>query len=231
MRKTNHDAYLDRLSEYLDGTLSLVERVQVRRHLDECTSCAAVLAELRAVVARASDLRGDLPSDRDLFPGIVAGIEGRPTPVSWVGEPEGVGRRAARASFGRPQRIAASVALLAVAGVGAWLARTGVTPVSEGTQAPQAAAASEEPLAVFADERTDAVIAELENGLAENRSLLDPSTVGAIEANLAILDAALAEARLALAEDPGSTYLNHHLADTLRRKLQLLRDANALAQQ
>lgn len=228
MRNTNHEAFIDRLSEYLDGTLPLVERVQLRRHLAECTSCAAVLAELRAVVARANDLRGELPPERDLFQGIVAGIEGRSTPTPWSGEPDSGVVHASRVTFRRPQLVAASVALLALFGAGAWLARSNATERVVATPTPEAA---EQPLAVFADARTDAVVAELERALAENRTLLDPSTVGVIESNLAILDAALDEARRALAEDPGSTYLNHHLADTMRRKLQLLRDANALAQQ
>jgi hypothetical protein len=138
--------------------------------------------------------------------------------------------------LGRHRRVAASVALLALAGGGAWLTRSGDT--GAGGQAPQQVPGTEatpgslagEP-DVLRYERTDALVAELERGLADNRTLLDPVTVGVIETNLAILDAALEEARRALAEDPGSTYLNHHLADTMRRKLQLLRDANALAQQ
>jgi hypothetical protein len=117
--------------------------------------------------------------------------------------------------------------LLAIAGIGVWLARPKAPAVVVETPLETA----EQPLQAFDDQRTDDVIAELERTLAENRTLLDPSTVGVIESNLAILDSALEDARRALAEDPGSTYLSHHLADTMRRKLQLLRDANALAQQ
>jgi hypothetical protein len=229
MRNTNHEAFTDRLSEYLDGTLPLVERVQLRRHLAECTSCAAVLAELRAVVARANDLRAELPPERDLFQGVVAGIEGRSTPTPWSGDGEvDHAPRTRRVSLRSPKLAAASIALLALTGIGVWLARPKV-PAVVVEAAPLETA--EQPLQAFDDQRTDDVIAELERTLAENRTLLDPSTVGVIESNLAILDSALEDARRALAEDPGSTYLSHHLADTMRRKLQLLRDANALAQQ
>ena len=46
-----------------------------------------------------------------------------------------------------------------------------------------------------------------------------------IERNLDAIDAAIAEARAALDRDPANTYLNSHLADARRRKLDLLRRA------
>ena len=55
------------------------------------------------------------------------------------------------------------------------------------------------------------------------------ATVRVIEKNLTIIDAAITEARRALASDTASAYLNLHLADTMRRKLQLLRTATSLA--
>jgi anti-sigma factor RsiW len=224
MAKTGHEGWTDRLSDYLDGSLPLVERVQMRRHLAECTSCTAVLAELRAVVARANDLRGESEPEVDLWSGVLAGIEGRSTPAPWLGGSGGARRM--RFPFRWPQLAAASVALTTV-GAGVWLA---LSRGSEALVEVQPPAQVEQPQGVVSDE-TDAVVAELERALAENRAMLDPSTVGVIDANLAILDTALDEARRALADDPGSTYLSHHLADTMRRKLQLLRDANALAQQ
>lgn len=43
------------------------------------------------------------------------------------------------------------------------------------------------------------------------------------------VDCAIAEARRALETDPGNVYLNGHFAATRRRKLELLRQASALA--
>ena len=108
MRKPNHDVWTDRLSEYLDGSLPLLERVQLRRHLEECTSCSAVLAELHAVVARASDL-GELPPEHDLWHGVVAGIEGRAAPSVLTGPSVRRGR-GWRGWSARPRLIAASAA-------------------------------------------------------------------------------------------------------------------------
>ena len=51
-----------------------------------------------------------------------------------------------------------------------------------------------------------------------------------LEASLADIDRAIAEARRALARDPANVYLNDHLAESMRLKLELLRTATALTQ-
>src|SRR2546428_203798 len=81
-----------------------------------------------------------------------------------------------------------------------------------------------------ADRRYETTVAELQGALVEGRRTgrLDSTTVRILERNLATIDTAIAQARRALAADPGSAYLNHHLADTMRRKLELLRQATAL---
>ena len=49
-----------------------------------------------------------------------------------------------------------------------------------------------------------------------------------IERNLATIDSAIAQAQRAVAADSANVYLNSHLAETMRRKLDLLRQAAAL---
>jgi hypothetical protein len=73
-----------------------------------------------------------------------------------------------------------------------------------------------------------AAVADLERVLAEGRGKLDPTTVKIIEQNLAAIDRAIAEAQRALDADSANLYLNTHLAETMRRKLDLLRQAAAL---
>jgi hypothetical protein len=79
------------------------------------------------------------------------------------------------------------------------------------------------------DPKYDARVAELQHALDQGRGRLDTATVRVIEKNLRIIDDAIGEARRALAADPANQYLNVHLADTMRRKLELLRQASALA--
>ena len=50
-----------------------------------------------------------------------------------------------------------------------------------------------------------------------------------IERNLKAIDDAITEAKTALDNDPANPYLNSHLADARRRKLDLLRQATSLA--
>ena len=73
-----------------------------------------------------------------------------------------------------------------------------------------------------------AAVADLEQVLSEGRGKLDSTTVKVIEQNLAAIDRAIAEAQRALAADSANLYLNTHLAETMRRKLDLLRQAAAL---
>src|SRR5437870_1659606 len=79
------------------------------------------------------------------------------------------------------------------------------------------------------DARFDAQVAELERALDRGRGRLDTATVRVIERNLRIIDRAIRGAQSALAADPANSYLNLHLAQEMRRKLELLRQAATLA--
>jgi hypothetical protein len=81
----------------------------------------------------------------------------------------------------------------------------------------------------FADAQFNAAVTDLEQILRDERDRLDPRTVMIIERNLKAIDAAINEARMALDDDPANPYLNSHLADARRRKLDLLRTATTLA--
>jgi hypothetical protein len=81
----------------------------------------------------------------------------------------------------------------------------------------------------FADAQFNAAVEDLERILRDERGRLDPRTVLILERNLKAIDAAITEARMALDQDPANPYLNSHLADARRRKLDLLRHATELA--
>ncbi len=76
----------------------------------------------------------------------------------------------------------------------------------------------------------ESAIAQLESALDAGRQSLDTATVRKVEERLALIDNAIEEARQALAADPSNAYLNHYLAGTMRRKLDLLRRAAALTE-
>lgn len=158
---------------------------------------------------------------RDLWPGVASRIDRRGA--------------ASRPSFTWTQLAAAASLLIAVSSGLTWLAarppaapsanETVVLAESEvtGTTVGQAQ------LANFADDQFNAAVTDLEQILRSDRDRLDPRTVMVIERNLQTIDAAIAEARRALDNDPANPYLNSHLADARRRKLDLLRRATELA--
>ena len=74
-------------------------------------------------------------------------------------------------------------------------------------------------------------VEDLRGALEQGRGQLDPKTVETLERSLATIDRAIAEAREALKADPANPYLNNHLQDTMRRKLELMRQAAALVSQ
>lgn len=217
-----NDPWTVRLSEYLDGELPAAERGQLERHLEACAECRETLADLRRVVARAGALDAR-PPHADLWAGIADRIGTTPPRVVPL-------RR--RIAFTVPQLAAAGLALL-LSGAGiAWLTGTrggGSTPPAAVPTVASGAPATPRMAARFADASYDQAVADLERVLREHRGALDTTTVRVLEQSLASIDDALGRARAALAADPNNTYLNAHLAETMRRKLDLLRRAAALA--
>ena len=213
------DQWTDRLSDYLDGELTPSERTTLEAHLASCDPCRTTLDELRRVVTNARAL-DDRPPTADLWPGVAAriGLSARLKPRPVV----------RRFSFTVPQLAAASVALALLSGGAALLIGrrgTPIPPVLVSERAPAFVNAAAYP----GDTRFDAQVAELERAVARGRGRLDTATVRVIERNLRIIDRAIRSAQSALAADPANSYLNLHLAQEMRRKLELLRQAATLA--
>ena len=177
-------------------------------------SCRATLEELRRVVARAKALEDRAPK-ADLWAGVAKRIgSGQVVDI----------RSRRRFSFSVPQLIAASIALILLSGSGMWLA---LRSRQTATRTPRPDA--EWQVLNVSTRRTDAAIADLQEVFERNKSRLDTSTVRVVQQAFTTIDQAIAEARAALEADPGNAYLNLHLADTMRRKLELLRRVNAIA--
>ena len=212
------DQWTDRLSEYLDGDLEEAEKAALEAHLVTCAACRETLAGLRRIVVRARSLE-DRPPSRDLWSGVAARIG--------AGAGAGPGRR--RLTFSVPQLLAAGIALAVLSGGGAWL----LHPDPARVAAVQPAAPGTVPVATVgtasaAARSYDSAVDDLERVLAEGRGRLDSTTVRVLEQNLALIDRAIAQAQRAVAADSANLYLNTHLAETMRRKIDLLRQAAAL---
>ena len=102
------DQFTNQLSAYLDGELERESRRRLEAHLGGCVECAALLADLRAIVAAAPHYEGREPS-RDLWKDIEARLN----------EAEVIPLRRTAALPHRPswrQLIAASIVMAAVGG-------------------------------------------------------------------------------------------------------------------
>ena len=213
-----NDQWTTRLSEYIDGELDRTEQAALEAHLATCGQCYAALADLREVVARAKSLEDREPA-KDLWAGIRAGL----TPARAADRPA-VRPSGRRLSFSVPQLLAASIALVLLSGGGVWLA---LPQRSTGQAEEQRPRPRIDPIGWT--QSTDVAIAELQVALDQNEKRLDTATVRIVRKNLAVIDRAISEARMALRNDPGNAYLNLHLANTMRRKVDLLRRVNDMA--
>lgn len=213
--------WTNRLSEYLDGELSPADQAACQTHLAGCADCRAVVADLEAVVALAR-ADADRPAPTTLWPGVAQRLE-----------PAAAASRTV--SLTLPQLALAASLLVAVSaavtyvGLGRERAPTASEPAIYAVAEPMLAPSIDATRANFADEQFDQAVADLEMILANQRDVLDPRTVIVIERNLAAIDEAIRQARAALDADPANTFLNSHLADARRRKLDLLRRATNLA--
>lgn len=207
------DQWTDRLSEYLDGDLAEPEQAALEAHLATCAACSDALAGLRRIVMRARSLE-DRPPSRDLWSGVAKRI--------------GAGPVRRRLSFSVPQLLAAGIALAVLSGGGAWLLHPDPARVA-GRSDPTTAGAIPVAMGSTLTARSyDSAVDDLERILAEGRGRLDSTTVRVLEQNLALIDRAITQAQRAVAADSANLYLNTHLAETMRRKIDLLRQAAAL---
>jgi hypothetical protein len=233
--------WTERLSEYLDDELSTSERDACAAHLAECQSCRVTLDELRQVVALAQSDRDVMPT-ADLWPGVLERIvptSARVTSPISVADAAAARRAPRRISFTLPQLALAASLLIAVsAGISYFAMNRGpavlparsiaAEPMIHAVAEPSIPPSSDVVLANFADAQFDRAVSDLERILVEQRDELDPGTVMVIERNLAAIDEAIRQARAALEADPANPFLNSHLAESRRRKLDLLRHATTL---
>jgi hypothetical protein len=257
---TNHnltcDAFQERLSEYLEGTLSDSALADVELHIAACASCRSLVEDLRAIVQGASTLAPLVPS-RDLWPGIAARIEPKVLPLA---SPTRQARPWSRLTLG-----AIAAGLVAVTALSTWqltrsreiqstvaqtppvavpaqpestassLAVPGASESVVTATAPAPAPQTGPTLVSSRGPRPDAAttyateIEKLRAVFDQQSEVLDPRTRAILSTSLRTIDSAIAEARAALSRDPASQFLSQQLNKSLEQKLGLLRKAALLS--
>jgi anti-sigma factor RsiW len=197
-----------RLDEYVDGTLGARDRATVDAHLADCTACRATLAALRGLVASARALPQRIEPPRELWTGIAARLTARrpgaPRTARWR-----------ERAFWAGVSAAAATLVLALA-VYRWTGGGRSSPRPPGDWA-------------VVEAHYERATAELNGTLAAERHRLRPETVALVERHLRLIDAALHEARAALAQDPGNAELRQLVATAARQKVELLEWAARVA--
>jgi hypothetical protein len=250
------DAFQERLSEYLEGTLPDSALADVELHIAACASCRSLVEDLRAIVQGASTLAPLVPS-RDLWPGIAARIEPKVLPFAPA-------TREAR-PWSRLTLGAIAAGLVAVTALSTWqltrsretqstvaqtppvalpaqpdstppsLAMPGASESVVTATVPVPAPQMTPTLVSSRTPRPDAAttyaseIDKLRAVFDQQSDVLDPRTRAILSTSLRTIDSAIAEARAALSRDPASQFLSQQLNKSLEQKLGLLRKAAFLS--
>lgn len=221
---TDHLSF-DRLSELADEGLAPAVASAAHAHLRGCEECASRMASFSALRESAAALPREVAPPEDLWPAIHGAMTPRGTATRrtrWTG-----------------RRFAAAGILIAVASSALTYAA-----IVGGRTRPEVAVATAPSGAMAADPTPPAVparfaaaerryvesVAELQRTLDQRRASLAPETIAIVERSLRVSDAAIAEAREALARDPGNRALTVLIASNYERKIDLLRRATELAE-
>lgn len=197
---------IDRLDEYVDGTLPERDLHEVELHLHGCAGCREEERLLRSLLAQAAALPRAIEPPRDLWPAIANRIA------------EGAARPRA-GSWWAPMALA--VAAVLVMALAATLLRRQGPSRSPAALVPALETVSMRPIG-DAEADYERATAALLAALDERRGSLSPETLAAVERNLAVIDQAMDEVRAALRQDPGSPQLARMLAATHRKKVDVL---------
>lgn len=217
----DHREAWDLLSEYVDGELEAKQITGLEEHLGECRACRHEVEQLRALVREANALPRSIEPGRDLWPAIA---------VRTVGEEKTAGGGAFERWFGflrlRPvlwPAAAAAVAVVLVLAV-VQMRQTGVPPdATLGPEVSQESTSDSAALAVL--EALEAECTETDQEVARYAAAADDGpmvpVVGAMLANLRIIDHSISELREAWRANPDSPRLARMLAAAYRAKIVL----------
>jgi hypothetical protein len=213
---------VDQLGDYHDGLLPAAEHAAAAAHLARCAGCASRLAELHRLLERAGAAPPSIDPPRDLWPAVRARLGRRGAAA--VTEHPGWARRWWPAA-------AAAAALVALSSA----VTVRIVGGGPGDVSPPAAAAPPDERPVPRYEVLEAhyarTAAQLAAAVDAERGTLAPETVATVERSLRTIDAAIAEARAALARDPHNPALVQLFSASYEQKLTLLKRAAELPSQ
>ena len=230
MHETAQHLTEDELHDAADGTPTPDAAGRATRHLMHCARCRADVERIRELLALAASLPRSIEPPADLWPEIRTRIV---APLGMSASSPRAARPVARSPWDAMLRdrrwlAAAAVLLIAVSSaVTALIVRNDSRDLADAANAVNVVA-GDRPVAVQrVNEDYERLDRELAAMLAASRDRLQPETVEKVDRNLAIIDAAIAEIRQALAEDPGNDALLQLLKASYGQKSALVRQVSA----
>ncbi len=234
------------LHDLVDGELSEAETRSVSAHLEACARCRESFDDLIQTVGEIGGLPTEAAVETELWSGIEERIRAAGTPVVPLhplgdspvegqgGHAPGTPRSLDR-GLEEPRRRSAALWAAGIAlalfsgGVGWWLAPGGGpgTGPDLGVAPTDATLASDRMSAGFVGGEASMAdaIGRLESLLEARGDELAPETRAVILENLEAIDAAIREAEMALADDPGNPTLHRMIAGHETARLRLLERA------
>ncbi len=212
-----------RLSAFVDNALPAEERASVARHLDQCEACRGLVRDLEGLRVAARQLGPISPSDHIWLE--IAGqlrATAGPSPRPAVTETR-------RPAIWQWVGLAAALVIVTMGVYFVMRAPAGApAPSNVSSDAAVKAVADELKLAM---QHYENAITQLETLTKKSDGSLDPAIAAMLQQNLAVVDRAISESRLALADNPTSEPARESLFEALRRKVGVLQATVTLMNQ
>jgi anti-sigma factor RsiW len=204
------------VAAYVDGELDHLEERAVERHLEACSGCRDLVADLRMVRAAAFTLdRREPPAD--LLSRIQARIAAEPRPASRL-----LAWPNTRAAWGTWLAAAAALLITTTIGLAPLLRPSSRVAGLAEAETPGALVDSVQADLAAAEQHYDRAIQGLEQIAKSDTAELDPQVAAVLQKNLQVVDRAIDESRAALKTQPASATAQDGLFEAMRTKVALL---------
>lgn len=216
-----HD-YRNAIAEFVDGALDAAGQRALEQHVNDCSACRALVADLKAIQAAAFTLERHQPPAAawDNIRARVAGdrrAAGRGRVLAWP---------RTRQAWAVWAAAAAALLVAATAGIYPLVSERGhrddtVAAAPAGGGGPDSIATVQAEFKA-AEEHYEKAIQGLEQIAKSDGGDLDPQVAAVLQKNLQVIDQAIGESRTALEAQPASADAQDSLFDAMRTKVAVL---------
>ncbi len=197
--------------------MSPAEVVEVERHLAACPRCASIEADVRTLVAEASQLPAFEPDPR-VWKRLQASCEAEGL-TQYYGKPSGWLAWLPSPDLRLATAAATLVVLMTVASL--WLYR-GMRFTPTNVQSSQAQETQVSNEVRIAEQNYLQAIEDLEKISQARMAQMDPSVKGVLEDNLATIDYYIDKCRETVKNEPANALAQRYLLEAYRKKVDLL---------